>query len=602
MAADSANPGARGVAGEQIFLSSNLVPDDGDFYNVNINVSGSRISTMGSYGYGIYGLLGGRTDAISMGDLEITATNTHITTAGSEAAGLYAQSIDSSGDVIVNMTGGSITTRGENAKGIQVLYQSQTSTLESSGDVRVTVTDNAEIRTEYAGTGSSKSEGIGVQSSVLGDSDVFIMLDDAIISTQYHGVSASRNRGPGNIVIDVRDGSITTRRKNSNGISGFHDGVGDIVINTRKHAITSESTDLGPFNDTFSLGIYGEHVGTGDVTIDLRGGSVMTKGIFSYGVYGRHKGDGDITIDTLNGHTITTTGDDGHGIVAYHLGTMDTRSMAITVGGSIDTSGPGAQGVRVGALNSDGHAERVAALDAEGYYRQQTVTVNGAVMSAAEGVYLAGGGKVVIGPGGSIASDSGIAILATGVTPVDGGDPLTPKLRVDMNLAGRRVAQVIGNNWIINDEGETTIAVNDVKLHDGARGVVPDAVAPNGAWNVRMREEGVNVDYTQANWRMSEPTAGVVVVADRDFSVQDFNEARRPSPPPPPPPMPMPQTVMVDEPVFGDADDVAGVHLPAGGRVLIGPRGTVGGNRASRSSRRATRPCCTSACGSTAAG
>ena len=59
MATDSANPGARGVAGEQIFLSSNLVPDDGVFYNVNINVSGSRISTMGSYGYGIYGLLGG---------------------------------------------------------------------------------------------------------------------------------------------------------------------------------------------------------------------------------------------------------------------------------------------------------------------------------------------------------------------------------------------------------------------------------------------------------------------------------------------------------------------------------------------------------------
>ena len=247
------------------------------------------------------------------------------------------------------MTGGSITTRGENAKGIQVLYQSQTSTLESSGDVRVTVTDNAEIRTEYAGTGSSKSEGIGVQSSVLGDSDVFIMLDDAIISTQYHGVSASRNRGPGNIVIDVRDGSITTRRKNSNGISGFHDGVGDIVINTRNHAITSESTDLGASNDTFSLGIYGEHVGTGDVTIDLRGGSVMTKGIFSYGVYGRHQGDGVIKIDTRDLHAITTTG----AMTATASwptisGRWTTRSMAITVGGTIDASGAGAQGVRVG--------------------------------------------------------------------------------------------------------------------------------------------------------------------------------------------------------------------------------------------------------------
>ena len=532
---------------------------------------------MGSYGYGIYGLLGGRTDAISMGDLEITATNTHITTAGSEAAGLYAQSIDSSGDVIVNMTGGSITTRGENAKGIQVLYQSQTSTLESSGDVRVTVTDNAEIRTEYAGTGSSKSEGIGVQSSVLGDSDVFIMLDDAIISTQYHGVSASRNRGPGNIVIDVRDGSITTRRKNSNGISGFHDGVGDIVINTRNHAITSESTDLGPYNDTFSLGIYGEHVGTGDVTIDLRGGSVMTKGIFSYGVYGRHKGDGDITIDTLNGHAITTTGANGHGIVAYHLGTMDTRSMAITVGGTIDASGAGAQGVRVGVVAA-GAPERVAALDAEGYYRKQTVTVNGSVMGEAAGVWLAGGGRVVIGPEGTIGAQSGIAILATGVTTDDGGNPLTPKLRVDMNLGGRQVAQAIGNNWIMNDGGETTIAVNGTVLHEGATGVT-GRTAANGVWNVRMREEGVTVmiDRTMdpAIWVVSDPAVGVVT--DRDFSAQDFNEARRPSPPPPPPPMPMPQTVMVDEPVFGDADDVAGVHLPAGGRVLIGPRGTVGG-------------------------
>ena len=155
---------------------------------------------------------------------------------------------------------------------------------------------------------------------------------------------------------------------------------------------------------------------------------------------------------------------------------------------------------------------------------------------------------------------------------------IPPKLRVDLNLGGRRVAQAIGDDWIINDGGETTIAVNRVVLHDGATGVT-GRTAANGVWNVRMREEGVNVDYIMdpnpANWEMIEPTAGVV--ADRDFSAQDFNEARRPSPPPPPPPMPMPQTVMVDEPVFGDADDVAGVHLPAGGRVLIGPRGTVGG-------------------------
>ena len=47
-------------------------------------------------------------------------------------------------------------------------------------------------------------------------------------------------------------------------------------------------------------------------------------------------------------------------------------------------------------------AERVAALDAEGYYRKQTVTVNGSVMGEAAGVWLAGGGRVVIGPEGTI--------------------------------------------------------------------------------------------------------------------------------------------------------------------------------------------------------
>ena len=38
---------------------------------------------------------------------------------------------------------------------------------------------------------------------------------------------------------------------------------------------------------------------------------------------------------------------------------------------------------------------------------------------------------------------------------LDPGDPaIKPKLRVDMNLAGRLGAQVIGNDWIMNDGGE----------------------------------------------------------------------------------------------------------------------------------------------------
>ena len=118
---------------------------------------------------------------------------------------------------------------------------------------------------------------------------------------------------------------------------------------------------------------------------------------------------------------------------------------------------------------------RVATLDEDGY-RRQTVMINGRVYGGSgegAGVWLAGGGKVYIGPQGTVGAQSGIAIRETGDTPgANPGDPaIRPKLYVDMNLDGRRVARVIDDDWIINDGGETTIVVNNVKLHDGATGV-----------------------------------------------------------------------------------------------------------------------------------
>ena len=130
---------------------------------------------------------------------------------------------------------------------------------------------------------------------------------------------------------------------------------------------------------------------------------------------------------------------------------------------------------------------------------------------------------------------SGIAILATGDTP---------ELTVDMALDGRQVGQVIGDDWIINDGGGTTLVINGVKLHDATTGVVPGAAAPNGARNVRMdadsvhlRAEGVRVldrtDPDPANWVLSDPAEGVI--ADRDFSATDFiQEGTDPKPTTPP--------------------------------------------------------------------
>ena len=277
----------------------------------------------------------------------------------------------------------------------------------------------------------------------------------------------------GDITIDLQDLVITTKGVAADGIQGYHQNDGDLTIQPIDVAIKTESTGIYRDIGTLSNGIFGFHTGVGDITITPRGGSITTRGTYSYGIQGRHSGDGNVSITTDNSHTITTSGGSAHGIVAYHFGTIDTRTMAVRVDGTVETRGAGANGVQVGALDSNGDPDRVAGLDADGYLRQ-SVTVNGRVHGGsgeAAGVFLAGGGRVFIGPAGTVGADSGIAVR------VSGG---TPNLLLDIDLDGRRVAQVIGDDYIINDGGETTIVVNGVKLHDGATGST-GVIAPNGA-------------------------------------------------------------------------------------------------------------------------
>ena len=311
-----------------------------------------------------------------------------------------------------------------------------------------------------------------------------------------------QSKGVGDVTIDVRDVTIITKSTNlhptydvtySTGIFGYHENIGNIYINALEG---SDITTMG----VSSHGIFGSHsaTGTGNIYINAHDGSaITTMGVNSHGIIGFHSGTGNIYIDALEGSAITTTGAGADGIGAYHLGTMDERSIEVTIGGTVNASGTNAHGVQIGRLNADGEAERAAGVDPADGYRRQTVRVNGPVWGGsgeAAGVFLAGGGRVYIGPDGSVGADSGIAIHAAGVTP---------KLYLDMKLNGRQVTDVIKDDRIINDGGETTIVVNDTLLHDGVTGATTN-MAANGAWNVTMRAESV--------------------VADRDFSADDFNE------------------------------------------------------------------------------
>ena len=415
------------------------------------------------------------------------------------------------------VTGTKIILRGNSSEAITGIISGN----HPEGDLLVDVTDTI-IKTTGTGIrGRNRADVGNVSVNVRGASE---------IDSARYGIEAWREEGGrGALNLDVRDTKITTRERVRVGIYLRHEsknamtgdvlkayienstittkglaghGIyalrysdGNIDIDTRNVAIVTESTDLHrTFNDTFAVGVSARHAAQGNIYIDLQDGSIETRGTYSYGVYGLHRTigkGGEVSIQTRGGNTITTTGDNADGILVYHFGTMqETSRISIDVGGTVDAQGANAFGVRVGALSS-GNAVRVAAFDDEGY-RKQTVTVNGSVVGNAAGVFLAGGGRVVIGPRGSIGATSGIAILATGDTPgANPGDPviIKPKLRVDMNLGGRKVAQAIGENvencencanWIINDGGGTTIYVNNVELHNAETGVTGRRASKTG--------------------------------------------------------------------------------------------------------------------------
>lgn len=240
----------------------------------------------------------------------------------------------------------------------------------------------------------------------------------------------------------------------------------------------------------------------------------------SHAILAIHTGNGDIVI-TSSEDSITTKGRGSIGIVALHTGTSNDKSITINFDGQIHTTGELSEGIRIGRLLSGGVVDGGGVFDVSGY-RMQRINLNGHINSAGTGVYLAGGGRVFIGPKGIINSGSRKVILATGDTSGDNpGESIPPKLYLDINLDGRNIADVIGDDgWILNDNGGTTIVINGVKLHDSSTGVIPDAYAANGITYIKIRPDGVRVDHTQDQLVISERQLGVV--ADRDFSVDDF--------------------------------------------------------------------------------
>ena len=453
--------------------------------NLNIDVRDVTFVTAGSSSDAVFA------SKSSEGHLRITAQAFSMETMAFFSGGFYVRH-GGSGDLGIEARSGAISTINGRSYGFDVLHLGE-------GEVWIGA---QELTIDTAGDDSD-----GIIGSHQGMGDLNIDAHDLTIDTageDSEGVNAA-HEGAGDINIDVRRTEITTMGLQAEGVIAQHEGVGRLDVTLRDLDITTAGNlaegvfaahagegegGLDARDVTIATtgagadAIIGGHTGAGDFGIRVRGGSLSTTGAGSHGVHGVHKGAGALHIE-LRDVSIDTTGAGADGIAGDHGG---SGSVLVSVeGGSIRAAGTDASGIRLGRLNQSGIVTSAAPVGGNGY-RNQTVTVNGRVSGGpgeGAGVFLAGGGRVVIGPEARLGAASGVAIRAGGAAP---------RLRVDV-IGGRTVSELLGG-VIRNDGGDTVLAVNGVSLYESANGGRLSAWAPNGARDVALAEGFTGLDFT----------------------------------------------------------------------------------------------------------
>ena len=472
--------------------------------SVVIKLNGfNNINTSGEEHHGVMGIHSGSGDIDIVSKGSTDASKGSIETTGLSARGIYAvhSGAGATGGTVIDVSNDtSITTGGNYAEAIAVLDHGDSNTKSS----RINVYGSATLKTKGDHAHGIFSQNAGKSSGGNIDINVYGSASVTADGKRSYGIFGD-NQGKsstGNVDIDVYGGaSITTKGETAFGVFGWNRGAdsqGDVEIDV--HGAASVATQ-----DQYAHGIYGLNQGSdskGDITLGVAGGaSVTTKGSSAFGVFGLKYGDsatGNITMDVAGGAEVTTEGSKAHGLYAGHVSGDGNILAKIGAGSSVTAKGSGASGVQIGRFNSSNEMERVAKVGTD-QFRQQTVRVDGSVRGGsgdAAGIYLVGGGKVIIGPQGTVGAKSGTSIHAA---RKPGKDPnKAPALYLELNLDGRKMAEVFQSGLIVNDGddncddstnnkcGGTTIIMNGVKLHDRKTGATSQW-ASNGAWNVSVK-------------------------------------------------------------------------------------------------------------------
>ena len=357
-----------------------------------------------------------------------------------------------------------------------------------TGDVKIYVEGSTITITDKSGINSA---GIRAEHEATGIIDIDVKNSVIDVEGEQGAGIYSTRRGVGNIDIDVQNTDIVTNGRMGQGVAGFHNGQGNVRINIVGGMIETKGEQSIAAFGSYQRGLVeGTHY-SGDIVINVDDAVIKTSGTRSHGILGyligldlEHQTDssknitveGDILISITGKTSVSTTGSRSSGIFAANQ--SGNGMMTVTVGADATVSSSKSYGIQVGSLSQQGIPSNVAELDEDGF-RNQTVTVNGQVSGNTGGVFMAGGGKLFVGPQGSIEAASGAAIRAGGTT-----EEHRAKLAISVNLNGRSVNDVLGNGRIEND-GETTVTVNGVEL-------TGETTTPNGVWDTRVLREGSN--------------------------------------------------------------------------------------------------------------
>ena len=296
--------------------------------------------------------------------------------------------------------------------------------IDSTGDVDVDVQD---VNIDVSGAGVID----GVLGHHLGSGNTNIAVRDSTIHVEAEdwssgGISFLYSGGKGgDLSFEVRDVDIDISsihgiyRMDGNEEGGrYFDGIwggywgeeGDVYVDVQRAHIVTKGADSG--------GMSFIHDRIGDIDIAARNVDIKVEGNRSVGIGGgqRHEGTGDITIDVRDS-TIAATGESVAGIRAFNFtgeGSIDIR----VAGGTITAEGEGSSGILVGLTGRifedrtepiQAPALRDVTVDASdntrGTTAEQNVVVDGRVRGGSgvgAGVRLYGGGRVEIGPRGSV--------------------------------------------------------------------------------------------------------------------------------------------------------------------------------------------------------